>query len=121
MEVSIRNQFNAVTVEQTPGCGQSEHSKLSLPRVPQTRFGSLQLGIVIAWVANEFPCALGDAAGYGLEQRFVESASHFNAERAIGGGETLGIDRLAKLSRETVQYLNFSHAGPEIWAGQKLT
>src|SRR5579863_6262071 len=71
-------------------------------------------------MANKLPGAVGNAAGNGLEQRFVKYSRNHNAERAVGRGKSFAVDGLAKLSGDALQDPHFRVALPKAGPLQKL-
>src|SRR5580700_3137542 len=72
-------------------------------------------------MTNEFPRAFGNAACNPVEQRFVEGAGNYNAQRAVGGREAFSIHGLAELACEATQDANLDVACPQARSRQKMT
>src|ERR1035438_2835856 len=69
---------------------------------PGADYRSLQVRIVVAGMADEFPSAFRNAAGDRVEQSLVECSSDYNAEGAVGGREPFPDYGLAKRCREAI-------------------
>jgi hypothetical protein len=68
--------------------------------------------IVIAWVADELPSALGSIFRKGTKQLLIQCSGYDDSQRAIWGDKTLAIYRSAKFVGKTAQNANFGVARP---------
>src|SRR5271157_936304 len=96
LQVAVTDELNALLRKHGAGSGQGQDAEFLLPRLAQAGGGGLQIRIVVAGVADEFPGALGNAAGNRVEQSFVERSRDFNAQCAVGRGEAFPVHCAAK-------------------------
>src|SRR3977135_523361 len=119
-ELAIRDEINAPLRKDLADGGQCQHPKLSFSRLPQASASLLQIGVVVAGMTNEFPCAFRNAAGNRMKQSFVEHSVDDDTQRAVGRGEAFAVNRLAKFSGEAAQNTYLGVARPQARARQKL-
>ena len=55
-------------------------------------YALVEVGVVVAGMADELPGAVGNAFDDGGEEFEVEHAGDENAERAVGGAQAVGFD-----------------------------
>ena len=93
----------------------------SVSRDSRRRVVSLpQVRIIVAWVADEFPGALGNDCGNAAEEFFVERAGHDDAKRAIGSQQALSSRGVAELAGKSAQNLYLGIARPETGPRQQF-
>ncbi len=111
---AVRYQLNAFVQKELASGRQSQDPKFRFSRFAQTGLSPLQICVVIAGMANEFPGALRNAAGDSMEQRFVERSGDENAECAVGSDESIAIYSLAKFPGEASQKTEFERREPKV-------
>src|SRR5436309_10723121 len=72
-------------------------------------------------MANEFPGALGNAAGNGVEESLIQHSGDDDPQCAVRSCEALLANRFAKCVCESAQDPDFNRACPKAGTTQKMT
>src|SRR5690348_4538401 len=97
------------------GGRKGQHAELCLPRFAQAGPTRLQVRVVVAGMADKFPCALRNATSYSEEESLVKCAGDHNPQGSVRREEAFAIHGLPKLGSESAQNLNFNVARPQTW------
>ena len=62
-EIAVGDQFNSLLAPaRLASIGQGQDAQLGFARLPQSGIGGAQIGVVVAGMADELPCAVWNTA-----------------------------------------------------------
>src|SRR5229473_4023480 len=104
--------------QQLPRLGHGQNAQLGLSRFSQASFGRFQIVIVVAWMTNELPGAIGNDFCNHAEESLVERTGDHDAQRAIGSDHSLPLRRISEFVGKSAEKSYLCVARPESGAFQ---